>query len=270
MLRAVHQVAIRLTNASVQPIVIFRVVMDVIIPGDILRVEAVVERLWGGMKRPRPVVLMPSSADSNFAEVTSLVSTSLLKGDQAIDLVELAEQLKLAPEAVEALQRALTEPEPRDDASDEESSGTLDDAELNEAARQEDARAETLRQRIQRDQQAAQAGAEEGGTSEPPEHAQDGADETSGGGLGLLAHTGWGVRVMRQAFRQVVNYNVFPALWRTLEDGYRNLMGIPVGVPAPLQAGLLLMAAVPVVIAFVSLLGLLEFRAINRRRALGN
>eukprot|EP01043_Picozoa_sp_COSAG02_P034903 COSAG02_NODE_2466_length_8783_cov_405.845463_6_plen_78_part_00 len=77
--------------------------------------------------------------------------------------------------------------------------------------------------------------------------------------------------MMRKTFRQAANYNVFAALWRTVEQGYRNVMGVPdVGVNTPAQVGLLLAAAVPLVIVFVSLLGLLEFHAVIRRRAGGN
>jgi hypothetical protein len=268
-------VAIRLTAASVQPIVIFRVVLDIAVPGDVLRVEAVVEREWGGVKRPKHhVVLSPSSSESDFAQVTSLVSTSLLRGDRAIDLVELAEQLKLAPEAVETLQRALTmESESRDDATDEDSSDTsgepVDGETVDEGVQKEDRRAELLRQRIEKDQRAAQGGdaqTEDGARNKlaRPQDSEDGASEA---GVDLLALGGRGVRMMRETFRQAVNYNVFAGMWLALQQGYRDLMGIPIGVAAPVQAGLLLVAAVPLVVAFVSLLGLLEFRAINQRGA---
>lgn len=255
-----HQVAIRLTNASVQPVVLFRVVLDVSVPGDILRVEAVVERDWGGVKRAKPVVLAPSSAETDFALVTSLVSKSLIKGDRAIDLVELAEQLKLAPETVETLQKALMkESEHRDEAPDEGSSDTSVEEPIDEHVRQEDRRAELLRQRIEQ--------SEDGDSSESATRQDDGDDASE---AGLLALGGWVVRMMRKTFRQAVTYDVFTALWRTVEQGYRNVIGIPVGVDTPVQAGFLLVAAVPLVVAFVSLLGLLELHAVIRRRAGAN
>jgi hypothetical protein len=253
-------VAIRLTNASVQPVVLFRVVLDVSVPGDILRVEAVVERDWGGVKRAKPVVLAPSSAETDFALVTSLVSKSLIKGDRAIDLVELAEQLKLAPETVETLQKALMkESEHRDEAPDEGSSDTSVEEPIDEHVRQEDRRAELLRQRIEQ--------SEDGDSSESATRQDDGDDASE---AGLLALGGWVVRMMRKTFRQAVTYDVFTALWRTVEQGYRNVIGIPVGVDTPVQAGFLLVAAVPLVVAFVSLLGLLELHAVIRRRAGAN
>ena len=249
---------------------IFRVVLDIAVPGDILRVEAVVEREWGGVKRPKPVVLTPSLAENDFAHVTSLVSKSLLRGDRAIDLVELAEQLKLAPEAVETLQRALMmESESRDDATDEDSSDTsgepVDSQTVDEGVREQDSRAELLSQK--NDHRGAQGSDAQTGDRNEPATTQDGADGASDTGLDLLLLGGRGVRMMRETLRQAVNYNVFAAMWRTLQQGYRDLMGIPVGVAAPVQAGLLLVAAVPLVIMFVSLLGLLEFRAINQRGA---
>jgi hypothetical protein len=270
--RGEHQVAIRLTSASVQPVVIFRVVMDVRIPGDILRVEAVVEREWGGVKRAKPVVLARSSAETDFAHVTSVVSKSLLKGDRPIDLVELAEQLKLAPETLETLQKALMkESESRDEAPDEDSSDKSDGEPIEEPVQQADRRAEQLRQRIQRDRSDTREAETHNEEMDSRESArrQDGEDNASE--AGLLALSGWGVRMMRKTFRQAANYNVSAALWRTVEQLYRNVMGVPyVGMNTPAQAGLLLVAAVPLVIVFVSLLGLLEFHAVIRRRAGGN
>ena len=261
--------AVRLISASVQPVVIFRVILDVAVPGDILRIEAVVERDWGGVKRAKPVVLAPSSVDTDFATVTSLVSKSLLKGDRPIDLVELAEQLKLAPETVETLQKALMQESVRDEASDEGSSDASDVEPIDEPVQQQDRRAELLRQRIERDQSVAKEAdtQNEDVDSSESDRRQDDEDEASE--AGLLALSGWGVRMIRKTFRQAANYNVFAALWRTVEQGYRDVMGIPdIGVNT--QAGLLLVAAVPLVFAFVSLLGLLEFHAVIRRRARGN
>eukprot|EP01043_Picozoa_sp_COSAG02_P031470 COSAG02_NODE_2056_length_9981_cov_99.588194_1_plen_184_part_10 len=182
--------AIRLTNASVQPVVIFRVVLDVRIPDDILRVEAVVEREWGGVKRVKPVVLAPSSAETDFAHVTSVVSKSLLKGDRPIDLVELAEQLKLAPETVETLQKALMkESERRDEAPDEASSDTSDGEPIEEPVQQADRRDEQLRQRIERGRSVAREAETHGedmGSSESARH-QDGEDDASEAGLLALS-----------------------------------------------------------------------------------
>ena len=76
---------------------------------------------------------------------------------------------------------------------------------------------------------------------------------------------------MRESFRQAINYNIFAATWRSLEQGYRHIMGVPDPIGgAPVQAGLVLAAAVPILVfAFVSLVGLLEFRANNRNNRQG-
>jgi hypothetical protein len=263
------QVAIRLTSASVQPVVLFNVVIDVAVPNDILRVEAVVERDWGGVERARPVTLKPSLVDSDVARVTSLVSTSLLKkADQALDIVELAEQLKLSPEAVETLQKALmksTREEEEEEEEEEEkeedgSAGPSDDslavhADSQDvealAAREEHRRAELLRERIE-----TQTMEDVETDSSVDQGSDDEAEEQ-----GLLAMGGWGIRMVRQTFRRAVDYNVVEALGRLVERGHRQLMGIPIDVRSPIQAGLLLLATIPIVIAFVSLLSLLEIYA---------
>ena len=246
--------AIRLTAASVQPIVIFRVVLDVAVPDDVLRVEAVVEREWGGMKRPKPVVLKPSSAETEFAHVTSLVSKSLLKGNRAIDLVELAEQLKLDKDTVETLQKVLMmEPESRDNALDTESTDTPDDG-LDESVRHEDRRADSLIDGEQRQDRVAGSQTEDRDSS-PTARRQDDEDEASQVGLGLFALSGRGVRMVREAFRQVADYNLFAALWGTLEQGYTNFS---------LFHGLVVLCFVAIILEYLILT--VDLGRVNRRQ----
>lgn len=248
------QVATRLTKATAQPIVIFRIVIDVKVPGDTLRVEAVVERDWGGVRQAKPVTLRPSFVESSVHRVTSLVSTSLMKKDKGLDLVELAEQLKLSPEAVQTLQKALTttsEPSPDDEAVDstlDERAGADDDA---TKAKKEIDRQIQLRERIGRE---IRERADQAAEREAVEQAAEDEEEAAGAAAWSQMFGGT-IRAVRGAFRQAANFPVAARLWQALERGHRQVLGGPVDPQAPLQAGFLLLAAiVSIVIGFLGVL----------------
>ena len=225
------QVATRLTQATVQPVVIFRVVIDVKVPGDTLRVEAVVERNWGGVRRAKPVTLRPSFVESRVHHVTSLVSTSLLKKDKGLDLAELAEQLKLSPEVVQTLQKALN------DDADEKDGEPADDA-ATKAKKEVDRQVQLEKERIGRqirEREAAEQAAED---------EEEAAAAAAGGAAAWSQMFGGGIRAVRGAFRRAANFPIAARLWQALERGHR-------------AGGLLLAAVVPIVLGFLGVLGYL-------------